>query len=203
QHRAAVAVHPGQVFDGEGAAVGDHQGAAWHQPGLEQPVARLLYGGVVVAVAVEAVPQDGQGPQLIDDRGDADMDDLVLAGVAAGDVGGWDVGGGVVLVEGPGDVVGARLGAVVGAGEGQGRGVEVQAGGGQFGQAQGLGGDAGEDGVALAEEGVEGPAEAVVVEAGRRDAPKEIGAGLLCPGGEVAQGGGLAEACGQQQAEDT
>src|SRR5205823_8594363 len=59
-----------------------------------------------------------------------------------------------------------------------------------------------EEGVALAEAGVQGPAQAVVVEVGRGEVPEEVGPGLCGPGGEVDEGGGSAEPGGQQQAED-
>ena len=72
----------------------------------------------------------------------------------------------------------------------------------QLGQVEGLGGDGGQDGVALAEEGVESPAQAVVVEGLGGDAPQEVGPGVRSPGRDVDQGGGLAEAGGQQEAED-
>jgi hypothetical protein len=81
------------------------------------------------------------------------------------------------------------------------RGVEAEALRREFGKAEGLGGDGGEDGVPLCEEGIEGAAEAVVVEALGGDVPEEVGAGGLGPGGDVNQGGGLAEAGGQEEAD--
>jgi len=52
------------------------------------------------------------------------------------------------------------------------------------------------------EEGVEGTAEAVVVETLGGDVPEEVGGGGLGPGGDVDQGGRLAEACREEEAED-
>ena len=65
-----------------------------------------------------------------------------------------------------------------------------------------MGGERGEDGVALAEEGIEGPAQAVVVEALGREVPEEVGPAVGGPSGDIDQGGGLAEAGGEQEAED-
>ena len=81
-------------------------------------------------------------------------------------------------------------------------GVEVEAVEGEFGEADGLGGDGGLDGVALGEEGVECPAEAVIVEAFGGNVPEEVGPGALCPRGDVDESGGLAEPGGEQEAED-
>ena len=80
--------------------------------------------------------------------------------------------------------------------------VEVQAVEGEFGEVDGLGGDGGEDGVALGEEGVECPAQAVIVEAVGGDVPEEVSPGALGPGGDVDEGGGLAQPGGEQEAED-
>src|SRR5262249_36503297 len=91
---------------------------------------------------------------------------------------------------------------LIGAIEDQVCSVEVEALRGEFGEAQSLGGDGGEDGVALAEEGIEGTAEAVVVEAVAGGVPEEGGGGGGGPGGGGGGGGRVAEACGEQQAED-
>jgi hypothetical protein len=66
----------------------------------------------------------------------------------------------------------------------------------------GLGGDTGEDGVALCEEGVQGSAEAVIIEAVGRDVPQEIGSGFLSPAGNVDERGGVTQARGQKEGED-
>jgi hypothetical protein len=81
-------------------------------------------------------------------------------------------------------------------------GVEVEAVEREVGEVEGPGGDGREDGVALGEEGVEGPAEAVVVEALGREVPKEVGPSLFGPGRDVDQGRGLAQAGREQEAED-
>ena len=59
-----------------------------------------------------------------------------------------------------------------------------------------------EDGVALGEEGVQGSAQAVIVEAVGGDVPEEVGPGAFGPGGDVDEGGGLAESGGEQEAQD-
>jgi hypothetical protein len=82
------------------------------------------------------------------------------------------------------------------------RGVEVEAVAWQVGQVEGLSGDRGQDGVTLAEEGVEGSAEAVIVEGVGGDVPEEVGTGIGGPGGDVDESGGLAESGGEQEAED-
>src|SRR5947209_1611002 len=82
------------------------------------------------------------------------------------------------------------------------RGIEVEALAWRLGGAQRLLGDAGEDGVALAKEGVERAAEAVVVELGGRDVPEDVRTGFLRPGGDVDQGGRAGQPRGQEEAED-
>ena len=80
--------------------------------------------------------------------------------------------------------------------------VEVQAVEGEFGEVDGLGSDGGQDGVALAEEGVECSAQTVIVEGRGGDIPEEVGAGAFGPRGDVDECGGLAESGSQQEAED-
>ena len=79
-------------------------------------------------------------------------------------------------------------------------GVEVQAFEGGGGHVQSLGGDAAQNGVTLLEEGVEGSAQAVIVELVRRHIGEDGRSGLLGPGGDVDQGRGLAQACRQRAA---
>src|SRR5205085_11247172 len=86
EYGAAVAVQAGDVFDGEGAAVGDEQGPRPQQVRREQPVTLLADGGVAVVVAVQALTQDGDGTEFIDHRGDADLDELSIIAVAVRDV---------------------------------------------------------------------------------------------------------------------
>ena len=81
-----MAVQACDVLDGEGAAVGDHQGA-WPQQALrEQPVALLADGRVAVPVAVQALAQERDGTQLVHHRGEADLDELGVIPVAVRDV---------------------------------------------------------------------------------------------------------------------
>ena len=77
------------------------------------------------------------------------------------------------------------------------RGVEVESVRGHLGPAENVGGEAGEDGMSLFEEGVEGAAEAVVVEFAGGDVPEVFGPGPFGPGGHVAQRGGRGESGGQ------
>jgi hypothetical protein len=67
----------------------------------------------------------------------------------------------------------------------------------------GLGGDGGENGMALGKEGVEGSSEAVVVEEVSGDVPEVVGSGARGPVGDVDEGGGLAESRREEEAEDT
>jgi hypothetical protein len=48
---------------------------------------------VVVVVAVPALAEDGQGAEVIDGCGDADVDELLVGCVAVGNVGRRDVRG--------------------------------------------------------------------------------------------------------------
>src|SRR5262249_43302381 len=86
------------------------------------------------------------------------------------------------------------LRGLVGSGEDEMRGVEMETVAWQVGQVEGLGGHRGQDGVALAEEGVEGSTEAVVVEAVGGGVPEEISSALGGPG----EGGTLMRAVGGQ-----
>ena len=51
----------------------------------------------------------------------------------------------------------------------------------EFGELNGLGSNGGQNGVTLGEEGVECSSEAVIVEAGGRDVPKEVSSGAFGP----------------------
>ena len=88
---AVVAVQAGDVFDGEGAAVGDQQRPRPQQARREQPVTLLADGGVAVVVAVQALTQEGDGTEFIDDGGDADLDEFGVIAIAVGDVSGRHV----------------------------------------------------------------------------------------------------------------
>src|SRR5260370_26689450 len=82
-------------------------------------------------------------------------------------------------------------------------GVEVEAIEGEFTEMDGPGGDGGEDGVTLVEEGIQGTPQAIVVEAVGGDVPEEGGTSVFGPGGGVDQGGGLAQPGGEQETQDT
>ncbi len=194
-----MAVQPGQVFDREGAPVGDQQGSGPQEPCRHQPVRLLVDGRMAVGVAVQALAQDRDGTEFVYHRSDADLDELGVIPIAVRDVsrrhvrrGGWW----------PRQFRWPWLGRLVSPVEDEVGGVEVKAIAGQVGAVEGLGSDRGDDGVALAEEGVEGPAQAVIIQTLRREVPEEVGSGVGGPGGDVDQGGGLAEAGREQETED-
>ena len=64
---------------------------------------------------------------------------------------------------------------------------------------QGLGGGAGEDGMALLEKSIQGTAQAIIVELVGGEVPEDVGARLVGSGREIDQGGRLAQARCQQQ----
>ena len=63
-------------------------------------------------------------------------------------------------------------------------------------------GQAGADGMALVVKGIEGTAQAVVGEFVGGNVPDEFGARLLGPIGDVDQGHGVGQSCGDQQTEE-
>ena len=48
---------------------------------------------VAIAIAVQALAQDGDSPEFIDDRRNADLDELGVVAMAVGDVRRGDLGG--------------------------------------------------------------------------------------------------------------
>src|ERR1700676_5103797 len=154
---------------------------------------------MTVAIAVQGLAQNGDGPKFIDHTGDADLDAFGFVPMAMRDV----RGGYVVRVRWRPEVVGwAWLGGVISAGEAAVCGIEVPSVAWPIGEVKGLGSDGGEDGVALGEEGIECAAKAIVVEAGGWDVPEEVGAGVFGPGRDVDEGRGLAQPGGEEKAED-
>ena len=124
EHRTVVPVQAGDVLDREGAAVGDQQGSRPQQIFGQQPVALLANSGVAVAIAVQALAQDRDGPQFIDHRGEADLDEFGVVPIAVRDVSGGYVG----RVRGwPGVVGWAWLGGLISAVEDEVGRIEVQA----------------------------------------------------------------------------
>src|SRR5439155_16233661 len=93
--------------------------------------------------------------QHTDDGGNADLKELGVGAMAVSDVRRGNLG---VLGGGPGGGLGAWLRRLVGPVEDQVGGVEVKVLQGQFREVNGLGGDGGEDGMALREERIQGPA---------------------------------------------
>jgi hypothetical protein len=73
---------------------------------------------------------------------------------------------------------------------------------GQVGELQSFGGGAGEDGMTLFEKGVEGTTQAIVVEFIGGEVPEDVGSGLVGPGRDIDQGGGLAQPRRHQQTEN-
>src|SRR5262249_56913861 len=132
-------------------------------------------------------------------RGDADLEELGVIPVAVREVSRRDVRSSGWW---PGQRRRPWLGGFVSPVEEEVGGVEVEAVAGEVREVEGLGSDRGEDGVALREEGVQGPAQAVIVEALGREVPEEVSPGVGGPGGDVDQGRGLAEASCEQEAED-
>src|SRR5581483_11464870 len=110
--------------------------------------------------------------------------------IAVRDVSRWHVGG---WGRWPGAGEWPWLRRLVGSGEAQMRGVKMQSVAWQVSQVDGLRRDGGQDGMALAEEGVEGSSQAVVVETVGGDVPEEVGSGIGGPGGDVDESGGSAE----------
>src|SRR5436309_8535762 len=154
---------------------------------------------MTILIAIEALAEDGDSTQLIDHRGNAYLDQLGVVTMAMCNVRRWD---GCGDRRGPGHGPGSWLGRLVGAVEDEVGGVEVQAVAGQVAQVDGLGRHRREDGVALAEESIEGTTQAVIVEAGGGDVPEEVGPGVRGPRGDVDESRRLAEAGGQEQAEN-
>jgi hypothetical protein len=194
-----VAVQACNVFGGEGAAVGDHQGTWPQQPLGEQPVTLLADGYVAVEVAVETLPQEWDCTQLIHHRSEADLNEFGVIPIAARDVSRRNVG---TTVRGPGSVGRSWLRGLVGPVKDEVGRVEVQAVKGEFGEVDGLGGYGSQDGVALGEEGVERPPQAVIVETVGGDVPEEVGPGAIGPRGDVDEGGGLAKSGSEEEAEN-
>jgi hypothetical protein len=135
----------------------------------------LSDGGVAVVIAIGGVAEEGHATLLIDGHADAGVDDLGVGGsVAEGDVGRRILGVGPQEIQGR---IGTRLRAGVVAVEDKVRGVVVQALEADVKDLGNVQGDVGEDGVAFVVKGIEGTAEAVVVEFCRREVPEEVGTG--------------------------
>lgn len=82
----------GNMLGREGASVGDHQGPRPQQPFGEQPVALLADRGMAVGVAIQALAQQWDSTQFINDADDADRDELGVIAIAVRDVSRWHVG---------------------------------------------------------------------------------------------------------------
>jgi hypothetical protein len=152
---------------------------------------------VAIVIAVQALAQEGDGPEVVHHYSNADLNELGVIPMPVRDVS-W----GEVISRRPGSGRRSWPRGLVGPGENEMGGVEVEAVEREVGEADGPGSDGRQDGVALAEESVEGSAQTVVVEALGGDVPEEVGPRVRGPGGDVDQGRGLAEAGGEQEAED-
>jgi len=120
----------------------------------------LFDAGVAVAVAVEEVTGTGTGPRSSVTAVTPSWSIFVLGEVAATDVGRCVA----EVVKSCSSRRGSRLGVLIGTIQDEVSDIEVTLLEGEFAEAQHFVGDVGEDGVAVFEEGVEGAAEAVVVE---------------------------------------
>src|ERR1039457_5177836 len=196
----AVPMQTGDMTGGKSAAVGDHEQTLGQGQVMLKQLEMLMDGGVAVLVAAEHMGENGDGAELVDDRGGADLDHfLVLDLVAVRDVSGVDERGRSKRHYGYIRSTWLR-GRIAAFEEHVGR-IEVNAFERQFGQSQGMHGGGGVNGVPLVEEGVEGSAQTVVVELVGRDIPQQFRPGFLGPLSDVDQGGGLGEPRRQQQAE--
>ena len=76
----------------EGAAVGNEQRPGPQEVRGQQPIGGLADGGVTVAIAVQGLAQDRDGPQFIDHGGDADLNKFGVVPMTMRDVRGGYVG---------------------------------------------------------------------------------------------------------------
>jgi len=195
----SLPMEAGDVFGREGAAVGDELHGGWQRQMFAEQFVLLLDGGVAIAIAVDRMAKDGDRPLGIDDGSDAGLEHAAVAEIALG-----DVSGGQQVVTGKYRGFASQVagdGLVIDAAEGDVRGVEVEPLQREFSPFQGPHGDGGHDGMALLEEGIQGTAEAVVVELLGGDSPEDIGALLVSPVGDTDQGLGMTQACGHQERE--
>ena len=84
----AVRAQRGQMLGGTGAAIGNEEQIVGQMQEVLQEVILLLDAGVPVAIAVVEMTGDGDGAEIIDDGSQAELQQLVFALIAAGDVGG-------------------------------------------------------------------------------------------------------------------
>ena len=152
-----------------------------------QELELLRDAGLAVVVTAQSVSEDGNGPELIDDRAEASVNHLgIVDRVAVGDVRGGKVGRGRRRRQRQG--VGNRRGGVVGAAQKQVSRVVVQAIHGQTKGVNDVRRDTGEDGMALREESIEGTAEPIIIQFVGGDAPEIFGAAFFGPASDMDQG---------------
>ena len=92
EHVAVVTVQVCDVLGRESAAVGDEQRPRSQDVLGQQPIGVLADGGVTVAIAVQGLAQNGDGPKFIDHAGDADLNEFGVVTMAMCDVRGRNVG---------------------------------------------------------------------------------------------------------------
>lgn len=84
----AVRAQPGQMLGGASAAIGNEPQMVGQTQRLTQEVILLFDAAVAVAIAVEEMTSDGHGAEIIDNRGQTELQHLVFGEIAARDVGG-------------------------------------------------------------------------------------------------------------------
>src|SRR4051794_28366779 len=117
------------------------------------------------AVAIAALTEKGNRTEFIHHGSNTNLDELGVITIAMRDVSRGDI---PAASRGPGSGRRSWLRRLIGSVEDEVGGIEVEAVAGEVGELEGLDSDSGEDGVTLTEEGIEGTAQAVVVEALRR-----------------------------------
>ena len=84
----AMSAQLGQMLGGTGAAIGDEQQMVGQLQELFHEVILLFDAGVSVAIAVVEMTSDGKSAEIIDDGGQPELQQFVLALIAARDVSG-------------------------------------------------------------------------------------------------------------------
>ncbi len=195
----AMSAQPGQMLGGTSAAIGNEQQIVGQLEELLQEVILLLDAGVPIAIAVVEMTGDRDGAEIIDDGGQPELQQLVLALIAARDVSGRIPELVDEEIEGP---LRPRFGVLVSAVEDEMRGIEMATFEVELGEPQHRAGDLGEDGVAMLEESVEGAGESIIVEFVGGNVAEIFDAMLGGPVGDVDQSGGMIEPSRQEDLED-
>lgn len=193
QGREALAVEVRDVRFREGAPVGDQEQRLGAEV-LRKQVAPSGDGGVAVMIAVGDVAEERQRAEPVHETAHPGLQELGVRGrMPEGDPGRGIRGGRAGR---------RRWRRLRGALEDEVRGVVMQ-----ILQVQAVGpanvqGHAGQDGAALGEEGIQGAAEAVVIELSGGDLAEQVRAAVLSPGGDVDQGHGVTQAGSEEELQD-